>query len=172
MSAVGEPVGLLLALTYTEYVPPAAEPEIGNPIGLLLALTYSEGGEVTPPTPPAHTDNYYYAPSRQTVQRMLDILYPKKRRRKENKAKRLERMAVELLNEFEPGPDLPPLDLSALRQAIAMLDEPIRINRAAPDETRKQVIVKLFETAAEYQQYMIEEDDDEVLEMAIRAMLN
>jgi hypothetical protein len=74
MSAVGEPVGLLLALTYTEYVPPAAEPEIGNPIGLLLALTYSEGGEVTPPTPPAHTDNYYYAPSRQTVQRMLDIL--------------------------------------------------------------------------------------------------
>jgi hypothetical protein len=170
MPTVGEPVGLLLALTYEEYVaPPSGDPEIGNPIGLLLALTYSEGGEVTPPTPPAHTDSYYYAPSRQTVQRMLDILYPKKRRRKENKAKRLERMAVELLNEFEPGPDLPPLDLSALRQAIAMLDEPIRINRAAPEETRKQVVVKLFEKAVEL---TIEEDDDEVLEMAIRAMLN
>jgi hypothetical protein len=171
MSAVGEPVGLLLALTYTEYVPPDAEPEIGNPIGLLLALTYSDGSTPEPPAP-VHADNYYYAPSRETVQRMLDILYPKRRRRKESKAKRLERMAVELLNEFEPGPDLPPLDLSALRQAIAMLDEPIRINRTAPEETRKQVIVKLFETAAEYQQYLIEEDDDEVLEMALRAMLN
>ena len=117
-------------------------------------------------------DNYYYAPSREAVQRMLDILYPKKRKRKESKARRIERMAVELLNEFEPGPDLPPLDLSSLRRAIALLDEPIRINRTAPEETRKQVAVQLFEKAAEYRQLSIEEDDEEVLEMALRAMLN
>jgi hypothetical protein len=121
---------------------------------------------------PASADNYYYAPSREAVRRMLDILYPKKRKRKENRAKRIERMAAELINEFEPGPDLPPLDLSALRNAIVMLDEPIRINRAAPDETRKQVIVKLYEKAAEIHRKNIEEDDEEVLEMALRAMLN
>jgi hypothetical protein len=126
------------------------------------------GGVVAAP----QVDNYYYAPSREAVQRMLDILYRKKPKRKENKAKRIERMAVELINEFDPGPDLPPLDLSALRNAIVMLDEPIRINRSAPDETRKQVIVKLYEKAAAIHRKNIEDDDEEVLEMALRAMLN
>jgi hypothetical protein len=121
---------------------------------------------------PVQVDNYYYAPSREAVQRMLDILYRKKPKRRENKAKRIERMAVELINEFDPGPDLPPLDLSSLRKAIALLDEPIRINRKAPEETRKQVAVQLLEKAGQYRQLSIEEDDEEVLEMALRAMLN
>lgn len=37
----GNPLGLLLALTYTEYVAPP-EPEVGNPLGMLLTLTYAE----------------------------------------------------------------------------------------------------------------------------------
>lgn len=155
----------LLILFHTSGAAPPATPQIGNPIGLLLALTYSEGGTPEPPAPSIGSDTYYYSPSKAATERMYRALFGDRTPRKKKRKAKLEQVALQLMREFDPGPDLPPIDLSALVAAIRLLDAPVNLK---PTAEQKSEIIEALLTKAQ----QIREDDEEILEMAQIAMLN
>lgn len=135
-------------------------PQIGNPIGLLLALTYSEGGsEPEPPVVVTTDTGYMYVPRKETVDRVFRALFGQRKKRRRISAKKAEKLAIELLQEFDPGPDLPPIDTSALTAAIRALDLPVTIKDEP--KVRSKVLQELFEAVEIIRQ------DDEDLEDAI-----
>lgn len=108
--------------------------------------------------PPVVTqpDYYAYGPSKEAVARMYAVLFgdttPKKKPRRKAK---LEKVALELLREIDPGPDLPPLDVSALVAAINLLDAPVNLK---PTQQQKSAIIEALLTQAQ----KIRDDDADI----------
>jgi hypothetical protein len=95
-----------------------------------------------------------YSASPDAVERMYRLLFGEPKKKRKKKA-RLEKVALDLMREFDPRQDLPPLDLSAMRQAIALLDRPL--------ENKRKTIEALLTKAIELTREEIDEDDDEIL---------
>jgi hypothetical protein len=118
-----------------------------------------EGSVVEPPIVVTPPDNYAYSPSKASVARMYAALFPAKAKRKA----KLEKVATELINQFDPGPDLPPLDVSAMVKAIRLLDAPVKLK---PTQAHKSaIIVALLEKAAELKR-QADEDEEETMILA------
>lgn len=113
--------------------------------------------DVVPPAAGSGGDNYTWAPSPETVNKVWRLLYHRPKTKKWRKAERLERAALEIIREFEPGPDLPPLDLTNLKRAIAMLDEPVK--------DKQQAVEALLDKAMELMRHELDDDDAIIIAM-------
>jgi hypothetical protein len=110
--------------------------------------------------PPAG-DNYSYAPSSEAIARMYALLFGKRKKPGKPKRKaRLEKVALDLIREIDPGPDLPPLDVSALVAAIKMLDAPVKLK---PTLAQKSEIIEAL--LAQAQKIRAEDEDMEEIMM-------
>jgi hypothetical protein len=95
----------------------------------------------------------YYPRDNATVSKVYDLLFGKRRKKK---IARLEKIALDILNDALPA-DLDPLDLSLLREAMAALDAPLKVKSADPVDQSK-VMLALLEHAERLRR---QEDDEE-----------
>jgi hypothetical protein len=103
------------------------------------------------------SDNYTWAPSPEVVDRVWRILYHRPKTKRKRKAERLERAALEIMREFEPGPDLPRIDIKSLERAIALLDEPVA--------NKQEAVEALLNKAMELMRLELDDDDAVIIAM-------
>jgi hypothetical protein len=125
--------------------------------GIFDSGIFGVEGEVAPPVVVAPPENYGYSPSAASLARMYDVLFPSKKARRKAK---LEKVAQELIREFDPGPDLPPLDISALVAAIKLLNEPVTLK---PTQAQKSAVIEALLNQAQ----QIRDDDEELEEIML-----
>ena len=129
--------------------------------GLLTGVDNSVPVEIPPISGPS------YSPNSKAAMEVYRILFgkrdEKKTAKKRKRLKRVEKAALDLLNDFRPE-EYQPIDLTALNLALRGLEKKFVPKQDAKPSEKLQIIQTLIEEAERLRRE-IEQDDEEILLM-------